>query len=183
MEKSGAAGVTMRRVADEVGVTPMALYHHFKNRATLLDAVVASEFSNLERVIAEKQLSGSSKRRLTAILELYVSYASEHPCVFDYLFAEERENARRYPHDFRAGLSPTMNRLAEIVRSGMDAGEIKRGDVWEVAMCLSAHVHGYVMLRRAGRFELSEHQFRALVRRSIQSLLYGLAPAHPTSAR
>jgi AcrR family transcriptional regulator len=36
----GVAAVTMRRLADIIGVTPMALYHHVPNKALLLDLVV-----------------------------------------------------------------------------------------------------------------------------------------------
>jgi AcrR family transcriptional regulator len=37
----GVNAVTMRRLADLIGVTPMALYHHIPNKGVLLDLVVA----------------------------------------------------------------------------------------------------------------------------------------------
>lgn len=36
----GVGAVTMRRLADVIGVTPMALYHHVPNKSVLLDLVV-----------------------------------------------------------------------------------------------------------------------------------------------
>jgi TetR/AcrR family transcriptional regulator, tetracycline repressor protein len=36
----GVAAVTMRRLAELIGVTPMALYHHVPNKSVLLDLVV-----------------------------------------------------------------------------------------------------------------------------------------------
>lgn len=36
----GVGAVTMRRLADLIGVTPMALYHHVPNKSVLLDLVV-----------------------------------------------------------------------------------------------------------------------------------------------
>lgn len=174
LEKSGAEAVSMRRVAAAVGVTPMALYHHFKNRRALLDAIVAAEFCELERQLTEKQVSGTQVERLISVLEVYVDYALQHPRVFDYLFTESRAGARRYPDDFRAGLSPTLNRIAELVTTGIARRELKPGDAWEISLSLWAHVHGYVMLYRAGRFDLSEKQFRALIRRSLTALFHGL---------
>jgi hypothetical protein len=41
----------------------------------------------------------------------------------------------------------------------MEKGDLKRDDIWEVAFALWAHVHGYVMLYRAGRVALSESNF------------------------
>lgn len=175
LERSGAKGVSMRKVAQTIGVTPMALYHHFKNREALLEAVVSEEFAQLEREFAQTELQGRGEDRLVQILLVYVNYALARPRVFDYLFAERRAGARQYPRDFRAGRSPTINRIAEIIRAGMAKGEFKSGDEWEISMIFWAHVHGFVMLYRADRFDLSEKQFRALVTTSIRGLMHGLA--------
>jgi hypothetical protein len=45
--------------------------------------------------------------------------------------------------------------------------------VWEVALELWALTHGYVALYRAGRFNLSEKEFRAHVRRALRRLIHG----------
>ena len=37
----------MGRVAKEVGITPMAIYHHFPSREDLLGAVLDSEFAKV----------------------------------------------------------------------------------------------------------------------------------------
>ncbi len=39
-DKSGLDGVTMRAVADRLGVTPMALYRHVGDKQGLLDGLV-----------------------------------------------------------------------------------------------------------------------------------------------
>ena len=44
LEKQGAEAVSMRRIAEAVGVTPMAIYHHFANRDALLRSIVEKEF-------------------------------------------------------------------------------------------------------------------------------------------
>ena len=40
IRREGIDAVTMRRLADEIGVTPMALYHHIPNKKELLDLAV-----------------------------------------------------------------------------------------------------------------------------------------------
>lgn len=40
IRREGIGAVTMRRLADEIGVTPMALYHHIPNKKQLLDLAV-----------------------------------------------------------------------------------------------------------------------------------------------
>lgn len=39
-QAEGERGLTMRRVADACGVTPMAIYHHVENKEALLTAIV-----------------------------------------------------------------------------------------------------------------------------------------------
>ena len=79
-----------------------------------------------------------------------------------------------FPEDFRARRSPTLNPVADLLQKAMEAGYLKQDDVWEVAMELWAHTHGYVALYRGGRFDLPEKEFRALVRRSIRRMIHGL---------
>jgi AcrR family transcriptional regulator len=174
LEAEGPQAVTMRRIAKELGITPMAIYHHFPSRDALLSAVVDAEFARLVEFIASTSGKRSFESTMIHLMDGYIDYALTHPRIFDYVFASPRPGARRFPDDFRARRSPTLNLTADIVCSEMKQGKLKRDDVWEVAMELWAHVHGYVALWRAGRFCLSEEEFRKLVHRSLKRLLYGL---------
>lgn len=178
LEKEGPPAVTMRRIAKAVRVTPMAIYHHFPNREALLKTVTDREFEKLAAFMDARHRSGrdSERGRLLRVMDYYIDYAFKHPKVFDYVFSQYRTDARRFPRDFRARRSPTMNRVADTVASAMARKEIRKDDVWEVAMELWAHVHGYVALFRAGRFALSEKQFRSLCQRSLKRLINGLKP-------
>lgn len=175
LEAEGPQAVSMRRVAKEVGVTAMAIYHHFSSREDLLRAVVDSEFEQLVGFFSQSNGKQSFEAEMIHILDGYVDYALAHPRIFDYIFSVPRPDARRFPDDFRARRSPTLNITADIVSSWMKRGKLKRDDQWEIAMELWAHAHGYLALWRAGRFHLSEDEFRKLVHRSLRRLLYGLA--------
>ena len=174
LAREGAAAVSMRRVARAVKITPMAIYHHFPTRQRLLHAVVDREFNQFQAMILQEKRRGSHPSLLLHSLDAYLRYAFAQPRIFDYLFSEVRPAARRYPEDFRTGRSPTLNTLADLVRAAMRDGYLRRADVWEVTFELWAHVHGYVVLQRAGRFNLSETAFTALVHRSLNRLLHGL---------
>jgi Tetracyclin repressor-like, C-terminal domain len=67
-----------------------------------------------------------------------------------------------------------LNRVADAVEEAMRNGQLRKDDVWEIALELWAHVHGYVALYRAGRLSLSEEQFRRLYRRGLRRLIDGL---------
>jgi AcrR family transcriptional regulator len=176
LEAEGPRAVTMRRIATEIGVTPMAIYHHFANREALLQKVVDTEFEKLVEFFDRPANARTLEAQVTHMLDGYMDYALAHPCIFDYVFSSPRPGARRFPGDFRARRSPTLNPIADAVSAWMGGGRLRRDDVWEVALELWAHVHGYVTLYRAGRFDLPEDEFRKLVHRSLRRLFHGLAP-------
>jgi len=164
----------MRRIAGEVGITPMAIYHHFPSRKCLLRTVVGQEFEQLAQAIGGIPARRSFTGQMVHIMDAYMDYAFARPRIFDYVFSNPRPDARRFPDDFRARRSPTLNPVADAVAHWMRKGKLKPGDVWEIALALWAHAHGYLMLYRGGRFSLSEEEFRKLVRRSLGRLLNGL---------
>jgi AcrR family transcriptional regulator len=174
LETGGEDGVSMRRVATAVGITPMAIYHHFADRKTLLNFVVDREFTKYSESLQATPRRGTYESQILTCMDAYIDYAFAHPRIFDYVFAEPRPGARRFPEDFRARRSPTLNPVADLLQKAMEAGYLKQDDVWELAMELWAHAHGYIALYRGGRFDLPEKEFRALVRRSIRRMIHGL---------
>lgn len=174
LEDSGPEAVSMRRVADAVGITPMAIYHHFPDREALLNTVTEREFAKFLGYIQARPMRGSPETQLIHAMEAYIDYAFDRPRIFDYVFSQPRPGARRYPEDFRARRSPTLNPVADGVRAAMRGGSFRKDDVWEIALQLWALVHGYLTLHRGGRFNLSEAEFRALVRRALRRLIHGL---------
>lgn len=174
LEAEGPEAVSMRRVAAEVGITPMAIYHHFPGREALLRQVVDGEFEQLAQLMNGMRPSRSFAAQMVHIMDAYIDYAFARPRIFDYVFSKPRPDARRFPDDFRARLSPTLNPVADTIEHWMRKRKLKHDDVWELAMQLSAHAHGYLVLYRGGRFNLSETQFKKLVHRSLRRLVNGL---------
>ncbi|MGD0155390.1 MAG: TetR/AcrR family transcriptional regulator [Terracidiphilus sp.] len=175
LESEGPQAVTMRRVANEIGITPMAIYHHFASREAMLSEIVDNEFEKLAGFFSRPRSHRSFEAKVVHMMDAYVDYALAHPRIFDYVFSHPRPGARRYPADFRPRRSPTLNILADELAALMKLKRLKREDVWELAIELWAHTHGYLMLYRAGRFNLREAEFRELIHRSLRRLLYGLA--------
>jgi AcrR family transcriptional regulator len=174
LEDEGPEKVSMRRIAREVGVTPMAIYHYYPDREALLKSVTDAEFGKLLSFFEARQRRTSHEDRLVRIMDGYLDYAFARPRIFDFVFSRYREGARQFPEGFRDRQSPTLNPLADAMAEGMQSGELKQDDVWELALELWAVAHGYLTLYRAGRFNLTERQFRNLVRRAIQRLVEGL---------
>jgi AcrR family transcriptional regulator len=173
-EHEGAGAVSMRRVAEAVGITPMAIYRHFPNRDALLKRISDDGFSEIAHRWEALRSDGDLVARLMAIQRIYLDYALARPHLFDHAFSAPREDARRFPEDFRARHSPTLNVVHDTVVEAQDAGLLRAGDPWDIAMTLWAQSHGLVALYRAGRFNHGEREFRIFYDASIGRLLDGL---------
>ncbi len=174
LDRRGAEAVTMRRVAEAVGITPMALYRHFANRAALLNALADAGFEELTERLGAARLPAAPERRLMKILDLFLDFALERPRLFELMFLTRRPGARQFPGDFRAGKSPTARFSAAALEEGMRQGAFRKDDVWEIVFATGAMLQGLVMLYLTGRFAVSEPEFRALCRRAIRRYLNGI---------
>lgn len=74
-DAEGLQAVTIRRLARELGVTPMALYWHFGSKDELLDGVAASIF---EEVDLSVDASASWREQLRALLGSMVGVLRAH---------------------------------------------------------------------------------------------------------
>jgi AcrR family transcriptional regulator len=174
LDKEGCEAVTMRRVAKAVGITPMAIYRHYRGRVALLNALADEGFEALTARLASKTFSGGVEERLRGMGEIYLEHALQKPKLFELMFLKPREGARRYPRDFKASRSPTANRMVEVVQEGMASGYFRKDDAWEIVFELGALSHGLIMLYLGGRMEISRCDFRALYRRALRRYIHGI---------
>lgn len=174
LEKEGAEAVSMRRVAKAVGVTPMAIYRHYPDRAALLNALADMGFQELAASLSGRRFAGDVEARLAEMAEIYLEHALKNPRLFELMFLKPRRGARRYPQDFRTGRSPTANLMAEAVEAGMQSGLFKPDDHWEIVFEMGALSHGLIMLYLGGRLDLTAAEFRALYQRSFRRYIHGI---------
>jgi AcrR family transcriptional regulator len=174
LDEQGADAVTMRRVAQAVGTTAMALYRHYADRAALLNALANEGFDELATQLSAARLSGDIEKRLTKILDLYLDHALQNPRLFELMFLRQREGARQYPRDFKAGRSPTANLMAKLIQEGMDTGDFRRDDLWEIVFEMGALLQGLIMLYLGGRMAMSPARFRTFCHKSFWRYIHGI---------
>lgn len=174
LDREGADGVTMRRVAEAVGITAMAVYRHYPNRAGLLNALADEGFTDLATRLMSARLKGGTEEKLEKLMHVYIDYALENPRLFELMFLKPREGARQYPQDFKAGLSPTAAPTAQVLKEGMESGYLREDDVWEIVFEMGALLQGLIMLYIGGRMAVSPAQFRSFCRRSFERYIHGI---------
>jgi AcrR family transcriptional regulator len=176
LDRDGIAAVTMRPVAERVGITPMAIYRHYADHMTLLNAVADEGFRELASRVLALKLRGTLEARLQQVADVFLNTALASPHLYQLMFLVPREGARVYPRDFKAGRSPTFNPTVKLLQDAMHSGKLRTDDPVEIAFELSALSHGLIVLYLGGRVAQNEKQFRLLHQRSFTRYLNGLRP-------
>jgi AcrR family transcriptional regulator len=174
LDQHGYQAVTLRRVAVAVGITPMAVYRHYPDHEGLLNVLADSGFTELAGRLTGLPLSGDIEEGLSQILDANLNFAFENPRLFELMFLQRREGARRFPKDFKARKSLTANVMADVLRRGMEAGYFREDDPWEITFEMGALLQGLMMLFLGGRVGLSPSRFRSYCHRSFRRYLNGI---------
>ncbi|MFI2713977.1 TetR/AcrR family transcriptional regulator [Micromonospora sp. NPDC018662] len=164
----GPAAVTMRRVAAAAGITPMAIYRHHANREALLRRVADETFDDISKRWADRQPGPGNL--IADHLDDHLDFALGQPKLYDFVFTDPREGARRFPDDFRDGGSPSLSLVTDALRNeGFRGGD--GDDLLELALAFGALIHGLVRLYHGGRIAMSPAEFRALCHRLVGRML------------
>jgi AcrR family transcriptional regulator len=164
----------MRTVAEQVGVTPMAIYRHFADRESLLNAVADAGFEQLARRLKGLKLEGGMENQAMTVGKVFLNAALASPHLYELMFLAPRKGARVYPDDFHAGRSPTFSPTVKILEEAMREGELRDDNAVEIAFELSAISHGLIVMYLGGRVAQSEAEFRSLYQRSFWRYFDGL---------
>jgi AcrR family transcriptional regulator len=140
--------ITIRSVANEVGVSQAAVYLHFQSRDELAYEAGYRQFGAHEAQL-EQELAGvpDPMERITRRGEAYVEFALAHPGTFHLLMmgsGRERTPDRFDGFDQVEDTGPAA--LVADVRDAMAAGQIPRRDPEAVALVLWTGVHGLAAL-------------------------------------
>jgi AcrR family transcriptional regulator len=135
------AEVSLRAIADAVGVSTMAIYLHFEDKQALLDAVVEEVFAELQpRMVAAAAGIQDPVAVLCAQGAAYVGFALEHPGPYRYAMLEVGSGERVSP---TGGTARSAYRyFAAAVADCIDAGVIARVDPLQVSFDFWTVAHG-----------------------------------------
>lgn len=136
--------VSIRAIADAVGVTPPSIYLHFADKTELLGAVCEARFADLDRCMEEAAAgAGSPLGALWARGRSYIRFGLENPEHYRILFMT-RPVSGAAP-DRLPGLAAFGHVVDEVARC-MDSGSLAAGDAFLVATGLWSGVHGVTSL-------------------------------------
>ncbi|MBR0690540.1 WHG domain-containing protein [Bradyrhizobium manausense] len=155
LERDGLAGLTLRAVAREAGVSHAAPTHHFGDLTGLVSELAAIGFRQFNAAMSSAcDMATSPLERALARPKAYVAYAQAHPGMYGLMFRTERlDYSRPSLHEAAessfAGLANAIGAMRQEPISG-DALTIEQGAAIARAWSM---VHGFTMLLLDGRLE------------------------------
>lgn len=149
VEQAGIDALSLREVARRANVSPAAPYHHFKDKASLLNTLaeigLAQLAENSQRSIVNIK---NPYQKLNQIGVDYVVYAFEHPNQFKLMFSTDATGQTD-----QSTVDPAQTVLLEVLRECSKLGQIKIQDEPSLRIAATrswALVHGLATLIVSG---------------------------------
>ena len=148
LERDGLAGLTLRAVAREAGVSHAAPTHHFGDLTGLVSELAAIGYRQFSAAMTAAAAAGTSlTEKATARAKAYVAYAQAHPGMYGLMFRAERLDMKR----------PSLHEAANASFAGLAGaiGASRHEQISEQALSLDqaaaivrswSLLHGFTML-------------------------------------
>jgi AcrR family transcriptional regulator len=152
LERDGLAGLTLRAVAREAGVSHAAPTHHFGDLTGLVSELAAIGFLQFNAAMAAAPRLGESLDNVKRRVAAYVAYAQAHPGMYGLMFRTERLDMTR----------PALRDAANASFAGLAGaiGASRHEQISAAALTLEqgaaiarawSLIHGFTMLLLDGR--------------------------------
>jgi AcrR family transcriptional regulator len=172
----GLEGVSMRKVAERVGITAPAIYRHYRDKDELLHEIISIGLKILEDYLEPALQADRPYERLRRLIDRYLDFAIEQPQYFEFAFLVPSRNIHRIAEELQERNWPTFRRAVEQVALCMEQGVFRRDDPLETSILIWATSHGLVSLYRMERFGSDAEAFRAIYGRIVDRTLAALGP-------
>ena len=162
LEGDGPAGLSMRPLAQRLGLRASSLYRHYPDRAALEAALADDTAGQLEATMRDASAGQTGADALKSAAHAYLAFARAHPELYALI------HAPRAPYTAQPGAGKDLWNLVLALVAGV-TGE--RDDT-AGAVALWSFLHGFVSLERGGAFGASGP--RAGFERGLAALAAGL---------
>jgi TetR/AcrR family transcriptional regulator, tetracycline repressor protein len=145
LEEHGSGALSMRRLADRLGVAPNALYTHVRGKADLIDGLVDQVYAGLE---LHPDPGGDWAQQLATLSQAVRDHLLAHPAVVPYALQQP-------------GLGPHSLRLGEAIYDILRPAGFSDQAVVGTVYALVTYILGFVALEipRAGTDPQTSDEF------------------------
>lgn len=160
LKEHGIEGLSLRKLADRVGVSRTAPYHHFKDKNELLCAIAEEGFkhwqSDAQLIFAQTGLSTRDKYR--QFFQGYIGYAADNPEMYDLMFGRTIWKQNSATQGLREAAYPSFQHQVEMTKKWQQQGLMPQGeDTLRLAQVTWSTMHGIARLLIDGIYADRSH--------------------------
>ena len=148
LREEGLEGMSIRKIADRVGVSHMLLYSYFDNRAAIIGSLRERCLRQMTALFAEslrRAESGDALVQVRASLEWFVRISRQHPMLYQLTWRRSSEDGSLRV-DSRS-VDEMLDHLSRLIRLCIERGQCVERDPSLAALTVFSMVNGTLVLR------------------------------------
>lgn len=179
LEESGIHNLSLRNVAQTIGVSHNAPYRHFKDKAALMKAIAESGFESLSAAFLKiiKKYPNDPIKQLKGLGLAYLSVAIQNPETTNLMFGGFTKKEIGWLTQTDRSSHASFQLLVDVIENGQQKGVFKTENPLECAIAAWSSMHGLAILITSGFLNdiaPSKHEITKLARRLTELLLSGI---------
>jgi AcrR family transcriptional regulator len=144
LRQDGPQAVSIRKIADRIGVSHMTLYGYFENRAAIIQALRQRGFEQMDAFCAQavrRAETGDALAEVRALLERFIQLSHAYPYLFQLVW---RRDPSWQTHPQR--VARMLDYLSQLIRLGTERGQCTARDPALAAAVVFSAVNGSLVL-------------------------------------
>jgi len=141
LNQQGIESLSLRKIAENVGVSRTAAYHHFKDKNDLLCAIATHGFEQWQHIAEDISANNNQlkEQHYRAFVYGYIHFATNNPNLYDLMFGSAIWKNKTSNETLRKAAYPSFNYQVEITKHWQDKKWLPRT---ESALRLSQVIWG-----------------------------------------
>jgi AcrR family transcriptional regulator len=173
-EAGSVDAVSIRAIADRVGVTNPAIYMHWDHKDDIFTEVCSTRFAEFSsRVMAGLGGEGPVLDRLAEVAHAYVGFAEEHPEQYRVLFMQPVGAPLEDAPPTAGAMAFQM--VVGVLEAAVSEGEVRDLDPVATAAALFAAIHGAASLVVDRHEDIPMPEPQRLLDALVEALFHGIA--------
>ena len=164
--------ISIRAIAEEVGISHMAIYSYFKNRDELIENLVQKQIEIFEKQLDQIICQNSDQTvelRLRQVFQFYLEYSIRHPKGYRILWLTQHSNLDRAVVD-KSVIDRNVSKLACLIQAGIEQGEFAIRDISLAAMTVLAIINAPLLMFHLGH-QMDKKKQKAMLSESMNAAL------------
>ncbi|BFT29848.1 TetR/AcrR family transcriptional regulator [Alteromonas sp. D210916BOD_24] len=160
LAEHGVDSLSLRKLAEDAGVSRTAPYHHFKDKSALLSAIAAKGFSDWHDAAKRifEQPNKSPRERFRAFIHEYIGYAANNTEMYELMFGRTIWRNNAATSDLKNVAFPCFQFQVTMTRYWQEQGLLPNNqDALRLAQVTWGTLHGIARLLIDGIYADTSH--------------------------